>query len=246
MTAVTPEISEAEAKRRDTAAKRMNRPAAKVKNVRTRLTNLLEDMDQDSPEFHALQEEFAEILRLKQGSPDVVSVDSDDEALRILRAPHVETRDYDALIASLDAEIREQLRLYNQAASSEVRAHHSRRVDSLKRLLPVVEAAKTIPPGTRTFGCRKYPRLKISGRESVFPDVQFTFHTVTTDDPLVIARLLDYMANPLPGDPLIEVRRNGDVALVNDRNGEFGQWVHVDEAEDVIRTMNGSVRRPFR
>lgn len=244
MTAVTPEISEAEAQRRDTAAKKMNSQHSRIKNVRTRLENLAEGIDKDSPEFLEFQAQVAEIVGLAPSTPDEVVVESDAEALAILRESYAETRDLDEIINGLDAEIKEQVRLYQIASSEGIRNYHGGRVRTLAELIPVVQAAKKLPEGKRTFGCRTHPRLKVSGRDSIFPDAQFSFHTLTTDDPLLISRLLLYTEK---GEwPLIETRRNGDVALVNHESGNFGQWVTASEAEDVIRSMGGTVRRPFR
>lgn len=246
MSTVTQGISEAEAQRRADAVSRMNKPVKQAKGVMTRLTNLLGGMDKDSPEFAQLQAEIAELVGVGQSSPDEVTVASDEGALEILRRDQNKARDYDGMIESMEKEKAEQFRLYQQATSNEVRNAHSMRIDTLADLQRIVEAAKHIEPGKRTFGCRDVGGLRVSGRDSVFPDVKFSRHTVTTEDPLVIARLLDYIENPGPGDPRIEVRNVGDVALINDQSGKFGQWVPANEAEDVIRSMGGTLRRPFR
>lgn len=243
MSTATENISPAEQERREKAAKNLNRPEKQAKGTITRLQNLLEGMDPDSPEYDKFKAEIAGLLGLNR-SDDTVTVESDDKALEILRVHKEEERDYDAMMASLGDQIVENIRLHNGAPSNEIRNYHARRVDSLKELQQIVEAAKEIKPQTRVFGCRFAPRLRISGRDTIIGDIQFRRHIYKTSDPLDIARLLHYIEND--GRPQIEPRRPGDIALVNDESGKFGQWVPADEAEDVIRSMGGTLRRPFR
>lgn len=223
-------------------ANQLNTPEARFKGAVTSLKNLKEKVSEE--EYQAA---LRELLDLPEEVGDEVVYASDSEAIEVLRqGQQEEERDYTRLLASLEHQIAEVEDLWTRATAQNDRNAYQRRLHSLRYMIRVVEAATKIAPGERIFGCRKSATMTISGRNTGFPDIKFRYHTFRTSDPLLVARLLDYIENPLPGDPPIEPRRPGDVALVDDKSGRFSQWVPGRDAEDVIATSRGAFRRPYR
>lgn len=212
---------------------------SQAKNAKSRLEKALAEASDD--ERAAIIAEFEALLRGGEAAPE----HDDSAAIKILSDKAHEQRDYATLLRGFrqQAEVAEELQA--KAESDSARAYHARRIRTLNYLTRIVEAAMTIPAEPRTFGCRKLPRNKISGRDTGFPDIQFRYHTYTTSDPLEIARLLDYMTNPGPGDPPIEPLNTGDVAILNRDTSEVVMFVNGLQADDIIRNSGGTLRRAF-
>lgn len=224
----------------------LHSPKGQMNQVLTRSKNLLEKIDRDSPEYQDFLRE------LKETIPDLGGVDpnepvvyeEDAEAVEVLSQPERNHVDIDMVISSLEHEIAENKRLYIEADSEQKRNYRAMRLESLNHRLNICKAAKKVKPETRAFGCKEAGTLRVGTADTVFPVIRFKKHMFTTDDPLLIARLLDYIERD--ERPRIEIRRPGEVALVNSNNGLFGQWINANDAEDVIRTTGGTFRRPYR
>lgn len=222
-------------------ASQLNTPKARFKGAVTSLKNLKEQIS---------DEEYQAALRTLLDLPDEAGSEvvyaSDAEAIQILAEGKEEQRDYDALLTTLETQMEHTRDFWNRATSDADRSAYGRRLRSLEYMHKITRAASTVKAEPRTFGCRYSPTMKISGRQTGFPDIPFHHHTFTTEDPLLIARILDYMENKEPSDPVVENLPPGYVALVEDRGGTFAQWIDGKQAEDVIATSRGMFRRPYR
>lgn len=225
-----------------TKAKRnLHSVSAQVKNAKTRLLNAYEQAGED--ERAAMRADFPGIFESDEEKP---AAHDDSRAIEILAEASLEKRDYTAMLKSFQAQARTAEEQQARAASDTERQHYARRIKNLNYFAKLVEAAMEIPAEPRTFGCRGLPRNLVSGRDTGFPDIQFKYHTYTTSDPLKIARLLDYMTNPSPGDAPIEALNTGDVAIINHDTGKVVMFENGLKANDIIGSSNNQFRRPFR
>lgn len=228
--------------RAEAAKRNMHSHEAQIKNGLTRLGKVWADLD-DEGRAALMSRVQAELVgEAEEGQPAF----DDSEAIAILTAQKHQKRDYHALLETFRTQAEEASRLRMQATDDSQRRYYAGVINDLNELTRIVEAATKIPEETRTFGCEQLPRNRVSGRNTGFPDIQFRYHTYTTNDPLEVARLLDYMENPKPGDAQIEQLTPGDVAILNSDSGKVIQWANGLQANDIIRRSNNAFRRAFQ
>lgn len=227
---------------------RMHTPEAQLKGAITRLRKSLESGDPDIRQ-HA-REQLAELGLLDQQTqvgyqdPGVVH-EEDAEVLEILAEPH-DQRNYPELLANIRHQLEHTRKLYNEALTDSERGVRQRRINMLLKAERLVLAAEKIKPELRTFGCIESPQALIRGNDTGLPTFQFSKFTYSTSDPLVIARLLDYMQDKHPSDPPIMEIHPQDVALVSDETGQFVSWANGLTADESIRNSQMPIRRARR